>query len=252
MQVYNSATMVARHYAVENCARVQSWADVKALLRSYLDAFTDPTRANLLLELQAADELTATQLARRLGLSVNNVYHHIRVLHRLGVLAEPRIVPGPTYVEKYHRVLPAITEALHPGWYDEASEELSTEERQVRWAAFCAMVGQMMLRAAERYAAMSPEDWDRTVLGPKNGMISVRLMATEQYRADLARMREMVSRPGPDGQDVGRQVMIVAGLPELMRIGPGGGLADLDVEVPVTRGRGQSAGRRPAGRQARD
>lgn len=197
--------------------------DLQILLRNYLDALSDPTRANLLLELEAAGELTATQLARRLGLSVNNVYHHVRVLNRLGVLAEPRIVPGPTYVEKYYRVLPAIENAADPGWYDAAASGISVGERQVRWAAFCAQVGQLFLRAAERYAAMSPEDWEQTVLASKSGMISLRLMPSGRYQEDLAKLRDLVNEPSPGDEDC-QQVMIIAGLPELMRIGPAGGL----------------------------
>ncbi len=219
--------------------------DLKTLLRNYLDALSDPTRANLVFELEAAEELTATQLARRLGLSVNNVYHHIRVLNRLGVLAEPRIVPGPTYVEKYYRVLPAITRALGPDWYDEASRELSVEERQVRWAAFCAQVGQLMLRAAERYAAMPPEVWERTVLAPKAGMISLRLLSERQYQADLAKLREVVHQESAPG-DEGQQVMIIAGLPELMRIGPVG-----EVAGPPAERRAQG-GTRDSGRRQSD
>ncbi|NMP23931.1 helix-turn-helix domain-containing protein [Sulfobacillus harzensis] len=59
---------------------------------------SDPTRASLLMEIERAGEMTATKLAERLGLTANNVYHHLRVIKRLGILEEPRIVPGPTYV----------------------------------------------------------------------------------------------------------------------------------------------------------
>ena len=199
--------------------------DLQSMLRNYLEALSEPTRANLLLELQAAGELTATQLARRLGLSVNNVYHHIRVLNRLGVLAAPRVVPGPTYVEKYYHVLPAISDATDAGWYDTASSGLSTAERQARWAAFCATVGQLFLRAAERYAAMSPEDWNRTVLARKSGMISLRLLSARSYEADLATLRDLVNQPS-EGDEDSQQVMIIAALPDLMRIGPAGELSD--------------------------
>ncbi len=206
--------------------------DTKTLLRNYLDALAEPTRANLLLELEAAGELTATQLARRLGLSVNNVYHHIRVLNRLGVLAKPRIVPGATFVEKYYKVLPAITGALDHGWYDETSKELPVAERQMRWSVFCAQVGQLLLRAADRYAAMTPEEWQRTVLSEQSGMISLRLLDQERYLADLAKLREVVNEPSHGVED-SQQVMIIAALPELMRLRQGVGPQGTDSERPL-------------------
>lgn len=192
--------------------------DPKAILRNYLDALAEPTRANLLLEIGAAGEMTATQLARRLGLSVNNVYHHIRVLNKMGVLAEPRVVPGPSYVEKYYKVKPEIA-GNDPLWYDKASEGLSAAERQVRWAAICAQLGHLLLRAAERYAAQTPEEWERTVLTEKTGMISLRTLGRERYLSDLAKVREIVVEPNPDvpGSD---DMMIVAALPQMMRLDP--------------------------------
>lgn len=221
--------------------------DVQSLLRKYLDALSEPTRANLLLELNAAGELTATQLARRLGLSVNNVYHHIRVLNRLGVLDAPRIVPGPTYVEKYYRVLPAISTS-DPGWYDSASRDLPVAERQARWAAFCAQTGQLLLRAAERYAAMSPEDWERTVLAEESGMISLRLMAPERYRDDLRQLRDIVNQPN-EGDAECDQVMIVAALPDLMRIGPAGDVQAQGVAGPARKQAKETSGKRTAGKK---
>ena len=222
--------------------------DLQQLLRNYLDALSEPTRANLVLELQAAGELTATQLAKRLGLSVNNVYHHIRVLNRLGVLAKPRIVPGPTYVEKYYQVLPEISKATDPGWYDAASGPLSTAERQARWAAFCAQVGQIFLRAAERYAAMSPEDWNETVLARQSGMISLRLLPAVQYEADLAKLRGIVMQQ-VEGVEECQQVMVIAGLPELMRIGPAGELPrGAGDGTPARDGKPPARQRRPSGK----
>src|SRR5207248_140852 len=81
-------------------------------LSQYAEAMADPTRGMILVELDRAGELTATQLARRLDLSPNNVYHHMRVLLQLEVVDPPRAVPGDTYVEKYYHINPEIRAAL--------------------------------------------------------------------------------------------------------------------------------------------
>ncbi len=190
--------------------------DAKTLLRSYLEALSEPTRASILLELSAAGELTATQIARRLELSVNNVYHHIRALNRLGVLAEPRIVPGPSYVEKYYKVRD-IMGMSDPLWHDNASEGLSPAEQQMHWAAFCAHLGQIFMRAAKRYAALTPEEWERAVFARQTGMLSLRLLDDEHYLEDLNKVRQITSAPNPsDGET--QNVMVIAALPELMRL----------------------------------
>src|SRR5215469_6699259 len=70
--------------------------NLEQLLRNTIEAMLDPTRGAILLELERAGEMTATQLARQLDLTANNVYHHMRVLSRLGILEPPRTVPGKT------------------------------------------------------------------------------------------------------------------------------------------------------------
>src|SRR5215831_6971850 len=92
---------------------------LEELLRNYIKALSEATRGAIVQELGNADELTATQLAHRLSLSANNVYHHMRVLLQLGVVTPPRSVPGPTYVEKYYRLDPELRRATEdPNWLD--------------------------------------------------------------------------------------------------------------------------------------
>ena len=83
----------------------------------------------ILVELNRAGELTGTQIAKRLDLTVNNVYHHLRVMRQLGVIDPPRIVPGDTYVEKYYSINPELRAALRldPEWYTKAQEALGPE-----------------------------------------------------------------------------------------------------------------------------
>ncbi len=196
------------------------------LLERYVEALSEPTRANLLLELEDAGELTATQLAKRLNLTVNNVLHHMRILKGYGVLASPRVVPGPTYVEKYYQLHPTIKTAIHePGWLDRSQQHMSLGMRQAFWVAFAMTLGQLMIRAAKRYQAMDANTWNDTVLKDSQGMLSLRTLATEQYRQDLALLRQSVVNREHDSPTDGH-VMIIAAFPSIFKASSGPSNAD--------------------------
>src|SRR4051794_1988533 len=99
-------------------------------LRQYAGAMADPTRGTILFELDQAGELTATQLAARLDMPANNIYHHMRVLVRLGVIEKTRIVPGNTYVEKYYAIKQELraTLRLDPSWLERIERTLTPED----------------------------------------------------------------------------------------------------------------------------
>ncbi len=192
--------------------------DLEGLLRHYLEALSEVTRADILGELTEAGELTATQVAKRLGLTVGNVYHHFRVLNRLGVLSPPRIVPGPTYVEKYYAIHPDILRAIQrPDWIDATQQGLSIAQGQAFWVAFCAHVGHMLLRASARYAEMTPEAWYEAVLKTQMGMISVRNPLPGHYEHDLARARAIVTgETQEDEAPRSPHLFIIAALPGIL------------------------------------
>src|SRR6476619_903324 len=137
-------------------------AATKEVLHGLIRALSDPTRGAILTELEHSGELTATQLAKRLGLTANNVYHHMRVLRELQVVGEPRVVPRDTYVEKYYRLAPEVEAALanDPEWRDMAQRELSAEERKELFISMCLEMAQLLQRAARRYAEMDAETFD--------------------------------------------------------------------------------------------
>ncbi len=188
--------------------------NVELLLKAYIEAVSEPTRASILMEIEKAGELTATQLAERLDLTPNNVYHHLRVIKRFGVLDEPRVVPGSTYVEKYYRLRAELSEAFKdPGWLDRAQQDLSVEARQAFWCAFAMVAGQLMIRAAKQYQAMDPATWQETVLQQPTGMISLRELGPSQYQENLATLRaQVVNRPTEDGEPH-QYVLLIAALP---------------------------------------
>jgi len=190
--------------------------NVQDTLRQYLQALGEPSRADILFELEEAGELTATQLAARLGLTVGNVYHHLRVLSRMGVLSPPRVVPGPTYVEKYYRLHPDIAAAVSdPNWVDTIQPTVDAAVRQAFWVAFLAHAGHLLLRASARYAEMPTENWDALIYQRQLGMLSVRTLHSAQFEHNLAQTRALLrSSADPASDKAPPHLFLIAALPD--------------------------------------
>jgi DNA-binding transcriptional ArsR family regulator len=163
-------------------------------LRQYASAVSDPTRGAILMELNHAGELTATQLARRLGLTPNNVYHHMRVLLQLGVVDPPRPVPGDTYVEKYYHLNPSIRSAvtLDPIWYDEVQKTMTTEDRRAVIVSVCLTMAHLLRQAARRYEEMDAEELDRYARAQQLIMLSIGELSRDRLQFRLNGLRHML------------------------------------------------------------
>lgn len=168
---------------------------ISQCLQQYATAMSDPTRAMILLELDHAGELTATQLARRLGLTANNVYHHMRVLRRLSVVSPPRAVAGDTYVEKYYRIDPELQSALKtaPKWLDQIMSTATSEDRKEMLISICITMAHLLHRAARRYRAMDAAELDRMAYQQQLAMVSINEMSRDQFTARLAGLRELLA-----------------------------------------------------------
>jgi DNA-binding transcriptional ArsR family regulator len=195
-------------------------AATKEVLRGLIRALSDPTRGAILTELEHSGELTATQLARRLGLTANNVYHHMRVLRELQVVGEPRVVPRDTYVEKYYRLAPEVEAALanDPEWLDKAQRELSAEERKELFISMCLETAQLLQRAARRYAEMDAETFDSRIHQRALGMVSINEMGQKRLESRLKSLRDTLRQEHESGiaddEPRSRQhVVLMAGLP---------------------------------------
>ncbi len=196
--------------------------EIAEQLHQYATAIADPTRGMLLVEIDRAGEATATQLARRLGLTANNVYHHMRILLRLGLVDPPRIVPGPTYVEKYFRINPQIRAALRldPGWYDRVGATITPEDRQAVLVSVCLTMAHLLRQAAHEYAELDPETLDRHM---KNGNLilqSINRISREQLELRLPVLREALEKFDEHAaEDVASRtdLMIIAALPALQK-----------------------------------
>jgi DNA-binding transcriptional ArsR family regulator len=198
-------------------------ATVTELLRHFIQAISDPTRGAILGELHHAGELTPTQLARRLGLTANNVYHHMRVLRKLGIVDPPRVVPRETYVEKYYSIAPDMLAILgrDPVWFDRVGATLTAEDRKELLIAMCLTMSQLLQRAARRYGSMDPEALEDLFSRRGLGMLSINEMSMERLEARLSSLRAIQSDEHeagldqPDPNNLPQHVVLMAGLPLL-------------------------------------
>jgi DNA-binding transcriptional ArsR family regulator len=168
-------------------------------LRQYATAVGDPTRGMILVELSRRGEMTGTQLAKRLDLTVNNVYHHLRVLRQLEVIGAPRVVPGDTYVEKYYSINPEISAALRldPEWYSRARGTLSPEDQQAVIVGVCLTMALLLRQAARDYEEMDPATLDQYVRDQLL-MLSTNRISREQLRSRAESVRSLLARAAPD------------------------------------------------------
>lgn len=196
------------------------------LLRNYITAMSDPTRGMIIMELGHAGELTPTQLARRLGLTANNVYHHMRVLRDLGVVDPPRAVPRETYVEKYYRITPELVQLVSgdPFWIDRTQAGMAASERKALIVGMYLTAAQLLTRAARRYEALDDATFEETLYRPELAMVSINDMSRERFAHRLAALRGMLrdeheasvaKGDSPPDATQERDVVIMTGLPFL-------------------------------------
>jgi DNA-binding transcriptional ArsR family regulator len=206
---------------MKNKGAAQNSQTLEELLRSYIKAISDATRGAIVQELGHADELTATQLAHRLGLSANNVYHHMRVLLQLGVVNPPRAVPGPTYVEKYYQLNPKLRQATEdPDWLDRTQSTMTPQERQALVIGMCLTMAHRLQLAARRYGAMDAETFDLMAHTEELLMISVNDMGRKRLVARLRELRALLQREYeefPPSSDSASEtdMVLIAGLPAI-------------------------------------
>ena len=164
------------------------------LLRQCVLAVADGTRGLILMELAQREEATPTQIARRLGVPPNNVYHHMRVLRRLGLVQPPRAVAGETFVEKYYRLQPDVRRLLRrdPEWIDRGQEEMTAEERKALAISMCLGQIHLLQLAVRRIQTMDAETFDDIAFQKRLGMSSVTRLDRTSYARFLAELRELV------------------------------------------------------------
>lgn len=204
-------------------------AESKEFLQGLIRALSDPTRGAILTELEHSGELTATQLARRLGLTANNVYHHMRVLRELKVVGEPRVMPRETYVEKYYQLAPEVQAVIgsDPEWLDRAQKEFTAEERKELFIGMCLTMAQLLQRAARQYAEMDATAFDALMTQRTLGMVSINEMGQKRLESRLKSLRDTLRHEYETGiaeavESPAQHVVLMAALPFLWHDQKGG------------------------------
>ena len=77
-----------------------------------IDALKNPTRASIFYQLVRKYEASATEISRELGIDVDVVYYHLKLLREKGVLSDPRVVVKGNYIEKYYSLRRDFKEKL--------------------------------------------------------------------------------------------------------------------------------------------
>jgi DNA-binding transcriptional ArsR family regulator len=195
-------------------------SSVAERLYQYAEAVTDPTRGAILVELDRLGEATPTQLARRLEVPPNNLYHHIRILLRLGVVDQPRVVAGSSYVEKYYRINPELRAALRldPRWYSQLGKAVTPEDRQATLVSVCLTMALLLQAAARDLRRRDPGELDRTVQEHELISLSINRLSRQnlEYRVDaLHEMCEVEDRRFAEDTSPRTDLMLVATLPDM-------------------------------------
>jgi DNA-binding transcriptional ArsR family regulator len=177
----------------------------------------------ILLELRREKELTATQIAHRLGLTPNNVYHHMRVLLRLGVVDPPRPVPGETYVEKYYQLKPDIRAAmrLDREWFDRVQPAMTAEDRKEVLITLCLTMAHLLRQAARRYQDMDAESFDQLAHEQQLVMLSINEISRERLKFRLQALGEVLEeeqKEFPTHPSPPTDLVLIASLPAMWDI----------------------------------
>lgn len=189
-------------------------------LKQFATVMSDPTRGLILVELDQNGEATATQLAGRLGLTPNALYHQMRLLVEAGVVDPPRAVPGDTYVEKFYSINPEVRAALRldPWWYDRVKEDMSLEDRQALVVSHCLLMAHLLRRVARAYAAADSAVLDEFIRDHGSLLLSNKKVSRRELEFRIEGIRttiESAEREFAEDVEPREDLVLVAALPML-------------------------------------
>ena len=109
--------------------------ETSEFVEAIIQSLKNPTRASIFYQLVKKHEATATEIARDLGIDVDVVYYHLKLLRRMKLVSKPRIVVKGNYVEKYYSIRSDFKEKLL-----ESMKLLITREKELGVEEFREMV----------------------------------------------------------------------------------------------------------------
>lgn len=84
----------------------------ESFVDAIIQSLKNPTRAAIFYQLIRKPELTATDISKSLDLDVDVVYYHLKLLKKIGLISEPRVVVKRNYIEKYYSLRHDFKERL--------------------------------------------------------------------------------------------------------------------------------------------
>jgi len=100
-----------------------------------IQSLKNPTRASIFYQLVRKHEATATEIARDLGIDVDVVYYHLKLLRKMELVSKPRVVVKGNYIEKYYSIRSDFKDKLL-----ESMKLLITKEKELSVEEFREMV----------------------------------------------------------------------------------------------------------------
>ncbi len=187
-----------------------------------LAALQDRTRGLIFSEFLFADELTASMVSERLGITFTNASYHLRRLLAAGIVEPSREVAAGFRIEKFYRMTRGLQQALlsRPDAMTDTYEDLTAEERQTVHCAWLAIAGNILLRGADRYQRMEADEFERLFNEEKLMMLAMGRIAREPLKQLLriarAALPENWGEIGASSPSAHPDHVIFAVLPELL------------------------------------
>lgn len=187
-----------------------------------LAALQDRTRGLIFSEFLFADELTASMVSERLGITFTNASYHLRRLLAAGIIEPSREVAAGFRTEKFYRITRELQQALlaRPDAITETYDDMTAQERQTAHCAWLAIAGNMLLRGADRYQRMQAEEFERLFSDEKLMMLAMGRVAREPLKQLLriarAALPENWGEIGASDPSEHPDHVVFAVLPELL------------------------------------
>jgi DNA-binding transcriptional ArsR family regulator len=107
----------------------------KEFVDSLIMILKNPTRASIFYQLIKKYEASATEIAKEIDVDVDIVYYHLKILRKIGIISDPKVIVKGNYVEKYYSVRPDFKEKLLG-----SVKQLLTREKEMDIEEFREMV----------------------------------------------------------------------------------------------------------------
>ena len=157
-----------------------------------IQSLKNPTRASIFYLLARRSESTATEISKDLGVDVDVVYYHLKLLRRAGLVSEPRVVVKRNFVEKFYSIHPNLKEKLLRSMRElaEKEKELSTEEFRKIAIALLSVVQSILAASIRRLKRVSSEVIDE-IREEESLESKIILCSKERYEQLLNKLREV-------------------------------------------------------------